>query len=209
MATNQYFQHYTATNEQDLIESLIVESIQTTGLDVTYIEREQLNVDYLYNEDPTNAFNQSTVIEMYPASVDGFDGDGEMFTSFGIDIKKTATFIVSKKRFGEELPLLTRPREGDLIYMPVTNTLLEVKFVNNESPFFEKGKQYVYELKLETFEYSYEDIQTNDFDIDQELDDMFNPQPETIVEDYGDNDDLDADPAQDINFDPSNPFGVR
>lgn len=209
MATNQYFQHYTATNEQDLIESLIVESIQTTGLDVTYIEREQLNVDYLYNEDPTNAFNSSTVIEMYPASVDGFDGDGEMFTSFGIDIKKTATFIVSKKRFGEELPLLTRPREGDLIYMPVTNTLLEVKFVNNESPFFEKGKQYVYELKLETFEYSYEEIQTGDFDIDAELDDMFNPQPDVIVEDYGDNDDLDSDPAQDIVFDPSNPFGVR
>lgn len=209
MATNQYFQHYAATNEQDLIESLIVESIQTTGLDVTYIEREQLNVDYLYNEDPTNAFNSSTVIEMYPASVDGFDGDGEMFTSFGIDIKKTATFIVSKKRFGEELPLLTRPREGDLIYMPVTNTLLEVKFVNNESPFFEKGKQYVYELKLETFEYSYEEIQTNDFDIDAELDNMFNTQPDVIVEDYGDNDDLESDPAQDIVFDPSNPFGVR
>lgn len=209
MATNQYFQHYTATNEQDLIESLIVESIQTTGLDVTYIEREQLNVDYLYNEDPTNAFNSSTVIEMYPASVDGFDGDGEMFTSFGIDIKKTATFIVSKKRFGEELPLLLRPREGDLIYMPVTNTLLEVKFVNNESPFFEKGKQYVYELKLETFEYSYEEIQTDDFDIDAELDNMFNTQPDVIVEDYGDNDDLDSNPAQDIVFDPSNPFGVR
>lgn len=209
MATNQYFQHYTATNEQDLIESLIVESIQTTGLDVTYIEREQLNVNYLYNEDPTNAFNSSTVIEMYPASVDGFDGDGEMFTSFGIDIKKTATFIVSKKRFGEELPLLTRPREGDLIYMPVTNTLLEVKFVNNESPFFEKGKQYVYEIKLETFEYSYEEIQTDDFDIDAELDNMFNTQPDVIVEDYGDNDDLDSDPAQDIIFDPSNPFGVR
>lgn len=209
MATNQYFQHYTATNEQDLIESLIVESIQTTGLDVTYIEREQLNVDYLYNEDPTNAFNSSTVIEMYPASVDGFDGDGEMFSSFGIDIKKTATFIVSKKRFGEELPLLLRPREGDLIYMPVTNTLLEVKFVNNESPFFEKGKQYVYELKLETFEYSYEEIQTDDFDIDAELDNMFNTQPDVIVEDYGDNDDLDSNPAQDIVFDPSNPFGVR
>lgn len=209
MATNQYFQHYTATNEQDLIESLIVESIQTTGLDVTYIEREQLNVDYLYNEDPTNAFNSSTVIEMYPASVDGFDGDGEMFTSFGIDIKKTATFIVSKKRFGEEFPLLLRPREGDLIYMPVTNTLLEVKFVNNESPFFEKGKQYVYELKLETFEYSYEEIQTDDFDIDAELDNMFNTQPDVIVEDYGDNDDLDSNPAQDIVFDPSNPFGVR
>ncbi len=209
MATNQYFQHYTASNEQDLIDSLVVESIQTTGLDVTYIEREQLNIDYLYNEDPTNAFNSSTVIEMYPASVDGFDGDGEMFSSFGIDIKKTATFIVSKKRFGEELPLLARPREGDLIYMPVTNTLLEIKFVNNESPFFEKGKQYVYELKLETFDYSYEEIQTDDFDIDAELDSMFNTQPDTVVEEYGDNDELDSDPAQDIIFDPTNPFGVR
>lgn len=209
MATNQYFDHYHAANEQNLIEDLVIESIQTTGLDVAYIPRTQVDIDVLYKEDPSNVFSSHKKIEMYPAFVDGFDGDGEMFSRFGLDIKSTATFIVSRKRFGEEFPEFIRPREGDLIFMPITNAVLEIKFVDHESPFFEKGKQYVYEVKLETFDFSHEEIVTGDPDIDSILGNLDVPLQDTEVEEYGVNDEVQAETDPDIVFDPSNPFGVR
>lgn len=209
MPTNPYFQHYTATNEQNLIEDLVIESIETQGLDVAYIQRTQDNIDYLYNEDPTNVFTTFDTIEMYPAFVEGFDGD-ELMTMFGDEFKKSATFIVSKKRFAEVFPSLTRPREGDLIFMPITNAVLELKFVDHESPFFEKGKQYVYEIKVEAFEFSYEQIETGDPDIDDVLGDMDSVlDPETQTEEYGQNDDIENDTSSNISFDPNNPFGAR
>lgn len=208
MTTNSYFNHYNASNEHSLIEDLVIESIQTQGLDVAYIPRSQANIDYLYNEDPSNVFTSFTAIEMYPAFVDGFDGD-QLMTVFGDEFKKSATFICSKKRFTEELIDLPRPREGDLVFMPVTNTILEIKFVDMESPFFEKGKQYVYEIKLEAFEYSYEDVETGDMDLDSILDELKVPNQQEDTEEYGQNEDIDTDPNVDIDFDPNNPFGVR
>ena len=229
MPTNPYFNHYYAQNEQNLIDGMVIESIQTQGLDIAYIPRTQDNIDHLYKEDPTNTFTRtglyidpdykdpsyinSTVlvrIEMYPAFVDGFDGEGEMFSRFGLDIKKTATFIVSRTRFKEEFPEFERPREGDLLVMPITNAVLEIKNVNLESPFFEKGKQYVYEIKAETFEYGYEDIQTNDLELDEFLsdnmliDDLLDPSKAGGV-----NEDIQTDGEANIIFDPANPFGVR
>ena len=209
MATNPYFSHYTATNEQNLIDGLVIESIQQQGLDVFYIEREQVNIDKLFNEDPTNTFKDSISIEMYPASVDGFDGEGEMFTRFGLDIKKTATFVVSKTRFKQEFPLLIRPKEGDLIFMPITNAILEIKFVDLESPFFEKGKQYVYEIKTETFENSHEDFINMDPSLDDpldmmQLDNLLDPQQAGGTNQY-----IEDEVGTDITYDPANPFGVR
>ncbi len=209
MATNPYFDHYRAGNEQNLIDNLVVESIQTSGLDVAYIPRTQVDIDALYHEDPSNAFSSQKQIEMYPAFVDGFDGDGEMFSRFGLDIKSTATFIVSRRRFAEEFPEFIRPREGDLIFMPITNAVMEIKFVDHESPFFEKGKQYVYELKVEMFDYSHEEIVTGDQDIDDILGQIGVDSQETTTEEYGDNDEIQTEVESDIVFDPSNPFGVR
>lgn len=208
MATNQYFSHYNASNEQDLIEDLVIESIQLKGLDVSYIPRTQDNINYLYNEDPSNVFQSFSTIEMWPAFVEGFDGE-QLMSIFGDEFKKSATFIVSKKRFSEENPSLPRPREGDLIFMPVTNAILEIKYVDHESPFFEKGKQYIYELKLEAFEYSYEDITTGDVDLDGILDELEISGQDINTEEYGDNDDIETDSGDDISFDPSNPWGVR
>lgn len=212
MATNKYFNHYFAQNEQNLIENMIIESIQVQGLDVAYIPRTQDNIDALFNEDPTNSFNSFTLIEMYPAFVEGFDGE-ELFTMFGDEFKKSATFVVSKKRFLELYPTFKRPREGDLIYMPVTNAIFEIKFVNEESPFFEKGKQYVCELKVEAFEYSYEnmDIVDPDPDLDLEtyLSDMIIENPETVQDEFGKNEEIEDLSDDSIIFNPSNPFGIR
>jgi len=209
MTTSQYFNHYFATNEQNLIENMIIESIQMRGLDCAYISRTQENIDQLFGEDPTNVFDSSQLIEMYPASVEGFDGQ-DMMTMFGDEFKKSATFIVSKKRFKNLYPDFTRPREGDLIYMPVTKAIFEIKFSEDESPFFEKGKQFVYELKVEAFEYSYENINVqDDIELNEILSDMVIDDPEIMQDEFGKNDEIEDMSDNSIVFDTNNPFGVR
>lgn len=205
MTTNTYFNHYNATNEQNLIDSLIVEAIQTMGISCVYIPRTQDNIDYLFNEDSSSSFESFGTIEMWPASVEGFDGE-QLMTIFGDEFKKSATFIVSRSRFSEELPIPGKPIEGDLIFMPITNTVFEIKYVDHESPFFEKGKQYVYEVKVEAFEYSYEDIQTGDTDLDMILDDLEIPNQDTETEEYGQNSELENDASTTVEWSPNNPF---
>lgn len=217
MTVNQYFNNYKAVNEQNLYEGMIIESIQMKGLDVVYFERSQPNIDYLYREDPDSIFKESdNKIEMFPAFVDGFEGE----ISFGrhdIEFAQTATFIVSKKRFLEEFPTLKVPKEGDLIFMPITNAILEIKYVNPESPFFEKGKQYVWEVKAELFVYSHEEIDVNDQEAEDAMDDMeleeFFEGSYTDFDDNGDktaiNSEIEDDAEDLIVNNPNNPFGVR
>ena len=204
MATNPYYSGYDNTNEQELTDNLIIEAIQMKGMNVKYLPRTHTNYNYLYGEDPNSAFNSMTEIEMYVASVDGF-GEGEMFSKFGLVVRDTATFIVSKTRFKEEFPEKIRPNEGDLIFMPYTNAILEIKYVNHESPFFQQGRQYVYELKLETFEFSHEEIHTGD-EIDNILNEIYPDIPEIETTEYGDNADITTNVEPDTAFDPANPF---
>lgn len=208
MPINHYHNHYSSTNEQDLTDSLIIEAIQMKGILVKYIQRSHPSFDFLFGEDPTSVFTVATEIEMYPAEVNGFGGDGELMSKFGLEVRDTATFVVNKTRFAEEFPDKIRPNEGDLIYMPYTNAILEIKFVNHESPFFQQGRQYVYELKVETYEFSHEDVTTGDIELDAIFDGIVNYDPTIDTEAYGDNVDIAAriDPV--TSFDPSNPFGV-
>lgn len=195
-------------NEQNLIDNLVVESIQAQGIDIAYIPRTQVDIDYLYNEDPNNVFTSFNTIEMYPIFVDGFDGD-QLMSVFGDEFKKSGTFVVSKTRFSQEFPEFIRPMEGDLIVMPITNAILEIKFVDVESPFFEKGKQYVYQIKTQAFEYSYEDMNTNDPDLDDILDSIKIDMPDEDTGDYGKNEEIEEGNEGNIVWDASNPFGVK
>lgn len=202
---NSYYSGYENVEEQDLTDQLIIEAIQMKGFDVKYLPRTHTDYNYLYGEDPTSAFRSAVPIEMYVASVDGF-GEGEMFSKFGLVIRDTATFIVNKTRFKEVFPEKIRPNEGDLIFMPYTNAILEIKFVNHESPFFQQGRQYVYELKMETFEFSHEEVTTGDTEIDDILNSIYPTNKETETDAYGDNADMTANVEPDTSFDPSNPF---
>lgn len=217
MATNPYFNNYNARNEQNLIEGMVIESIKIKGLDVVYIQRIQDDIDYLFKEDPSNIFKEGCKIEMYPAFVSGFDGDGELFTNFGIQNIKTGTFLVSKKRFCQLFPDFIRPREGDILFMPITNAFLEIKYVNDESPFFEKGKQYVWELKVETATYSHEKYEIFD---DKAADALSGMEIEAMLTPEGEYTPSDDDPGADnvnirndadgkIIVNPNNPFGVK
>lgn len=214
MPLNPYHNHYESENEQDLTDQLIVEAIQMKGVMLKYLPRQHNNYDFLFGEDPTSSFRTAIDIEAYPTDVTGFGGEGEMFSKFGLEARNTATFVVSKSRFLEEIktlyPDMIRPREGDLIYFPLTKAILEIRFVQLESPFFEQGKQYVYEIKTEAYEYSYEQIPSGDSGIDSEvLDALLTFDPETETEAFGDNSAFDTRIDPQTEFDPYNPFGVE
>lgn len=174
MATSVYFNNYNSLAEQRVIEDLIVESIKIQGYDAYYlpIENEE-DRDILYGEDPIKRFGSAFPIEFYLSSSMEYGGEREFFSKFGLEIKNNINIILSKRSFSQRVPqdLFTRPREGDLIYVPFLNgtgELFEIKFVNQTKDFFTLGRKipFFYELELEKFKYSQEVIDTGIADID-------------------------------------------
>ena len=165
MATNPYFNlHGTNTPEQRLIENLIIESIKTYGTDVYYCPRTLNDEDTLMGEDNTSSYNSAHTIEMYIKSVDGFEGEGDFISKFGLQIKDQITFTVAKRRW-EELNVqgegrAESPAEGDLIYFPMTSALFQVMFIEDEAVFYQTGGLQTYDLLCELFYYSDQNLNT-------------------------------------------------
>lgn len=168
MATSVYFNNYNASKEQLLVEDLIVESIKIMGFDAYYIPIfNEEDRDILYGEDPVKRFKQAFPVEMYLSSALEYGGEREFFSKFGLEIKNTVSVILSKRSFSQRVPQnqFTRPREGDLIYVPFlygTGEIFEIKFTDHTKDFFALGRKipYFYELQLEKFKYSQEVIDT-------------------------------------------------
>lgn len=169
MATNKYFINYNSRYEQSLIEDLVVETIKIHGFDMYYLPRELNSQPDIFGDDPISSFRQHFIIEMYLQSVDGFEGDGDFIGKFGLEIRDSATFVVSKKRF-QNITDKFRPMEGDLLWFPLTKKFFEIKFVEHENPFYQLGKNYVYSLNVELFQYSEETIDTQIDTIDEAVD---------------------------------------
>ena len=159
MATNKYFINYNSKYEQNLIEDLVIETIKIHGLDMYYVPRELATNGGIFGDDPTSFFSQHFVMEFYIQNVDGFEGEGDFIGKFGLEINDRATLVVSKKRF-QQITDKFRPLEGDLIFFPLSKKLFEIKFVEHENPFYQLGKNYVYSLTVENFEFGEEDIRT-------------------------------------------------
>lgn len=174
MATNVYFNNFNAHNEQRVVEDLIVESIKILGFDGMYLPNDNDQArDLLYGEDPVKKFNTAFPVEFYLSSSLEYMGEKEFFSKFGLEIKNNVNVILSKRSFSQRVPqnTFTRPREGDLIYVPFLNgtgELFEIKFVNQTKDFFQLGRKvpYFYELEMEKFKYSHEIIDTGVPDID-------------------------------------------
>jgi hypothetical protein len=192
MATNIFFQNYNFFNEQQLIDDLVIESIQVYGIDTFYVTRTSASFDHIMNEDRLTKFDTAYHMEMYVKSVDGFQGEGDFLSKFGLQIRDQATFTVAFRtfeRFATRIdPSLIRPKEGDLIYMPMNNKFFKIMFVEHESVFYQTGALQVYDLKCELFEYSNERFETGVADIDkhyenfktddiENLEDMFDIDP--------------------------------
>ena len=174
MPTNVYFNNYNSNAEQRLFEDLIVESIKIMGFDGYYLPNYNDSArDLLYGEDPLKKFDAAFPIELYLSSALEYTGEREFFSKFGLEIKNNVSVVLSKRTFSQRVPQnnFDRPREGDLVYIPVTNgqgELFEIKFVDATKDFFTLGRKipYFYEMQLEKFKYSNEVIDTGISDID-------------------------------------------
>ena len=175
MATNQYFNKFKNTAEQRLVEDLVIEAIKIHGVDCVYIPRTLVNVDEIFGEDKLPKFENGRDLEMYVDSYDGFEGDGEVMSQFGLEIKDEITLTLAKKRFSETFAdkNYPYPREGDLVYFPLSNGLFEINFVEREQNFFNFGKTFTFQIKCSMFVHSGEDIESGWDQIDGATSDVY------------------------------------
>ena len=181
MALNPFFLQG-SQSEQRLVQSLINEQLQIYGVEVTYIPRKFVRKQTIIKEVQSSAFDDNFLLEAYVNTYEGYGGQGDIMTKFGVSLRDELTLTISKERFedfispflesDEDYELSTRPREGDIIFFPLGARLFEVKFVEHEEPFYQLGKNYVYQLKCELFEYEDEVIDTGIDIIDSQLEDI-------------------------------------
>jgi len=175
MTINHYFQSGTSigrSSEQLLHEDLIIECLKIYGFEIFYMPRSTVNLDTILNEDPLNKYTQAYPLEMYLSDVNGFTGEGDLLTKFGVELRDQATFTVSRRRWDQSVAragsvqLAARPAEGDLLFFPKTKSFFEIRRVEGTDPFFQLGKLYVYNLFCELYQYSSERVNTDRLDVD-------------------------------------------
>ena len=183
MPTNLYFNNFPndqVTSEQLLVEDLVIEAMQIHGMDVYYMPRSSGDsVDMLYGEDTLKRYTVAYPIEMYLENVTGMDGEGDFMSKFGLEIRDELGLLVSRKRFkyATGASNLIRPKEGDLVYIPLIQNFFEITFVeheNDQAMFYTLGRGrggnvYVYSLKMKQFVFSEEYIVTGNDEIDDQI----------------------------------------
>ena len=165
MPTSTYFRNFDARNDQELLHSLTTESIQIHGYDVNYIPRTLVNEDTILGEDSISEYKDAYSVEMYIKSVDGFEGEGDLVSKFGLEVRDQIIFSLSRRAW-EGLDIGTRPKEGDLIYFGLTSKLFQIMFVEHETPFYQTGALPTFDLTCELFSYSDEALDTGVDEID-------------------------------------------
>ena len=215
MVTNFYFNNFTNSMEQQLIEDLIIESIRIFGHDVYYISRTLGAKDELLNEDDLPIFKEAYMMEMYIKNVEGFEGEGDFLSKFGLQIRDSITFTIAMRTFNQEVGMYTddvRPEEGDLIYMPLNKKIYEIQHVEHEAIFYQMGQLQTYDLRCELFEYSHQRFETGYDEIDQLFDayDLTTNNAIANVESVdllGDNFTIETEADGILDFTEINPFG--
>lgn len=163
MGTNFYFNNFKNSQEQILIEDLVMESIKIYGHDMYYCPRTLVAKDDIYGEDTLSTYNSSYYIDLYIRSYDTYEGDGTFLSKFNLEIRDQMTLTVSVRNFMNEVGSLEgiiRPQEGDLIYIPMVDRIMVIKYVNKTPIFYQMGSIQMYDLTCEIFEYSSERLNT-------------------------------------------------
>ena len=177
MATNVYFRNYDNFNEQNLIDDLVIESIQVYGIDIDYISGEfNKDRDVIFNENDTPLYDEMYEFEVYVKNVDGFEGEGDFMSRFGLEIRDTVTFAVAIRTFERHVTRKdaekVRPKENDIIWMPLNQKMYRITYVEHESVFYQSGALQVYDMKCELMEYSNERFDTGRYEIDHYFDNV-------------------------------------
>lgn len=169
MPTSAFFNNFTNSMEQNLIENLIVESIKIFGHDVYYLPRSLINKDEIYGEDSISEYKDSYFVEVYIKNVSGFSGEGDFLSKFNIQLRDQVTFTIANKTFYDEIgsqQSIIRPREGDLIYVPLNKAIYVIQFVEHEAIFYQMGSLQTFDLQCELWEYSNEKLNTGIAEVD-------------------------------------------
>ena len=167
--TNPFFDFYTDTSEQDLYQDIVAEAMQMYGHNILYIPRNLINTDYLYNTDDQSSYSTVIPTVAYVESIDGFQGQSNIFSKFGLEIRDQITLSIASRTYDRTIKPVTgqpRPMEGDLIYFTVNKKVFQIKYTNNKEIFYFLGTLPSYKLNLELFEYSDETFNTGIPDID-------------------------------------------
>ena len=192
MSLNPFFLQG-STNEQYLVQDLINEQLKIFGIEVYYIPRKLITTDDILGEVQSSKFDDSFLIEAYLNNYEGYAPDSDIMTKFGLRLKNEISLTISRERYEEFIApflegissgirdniitgydfgdLITRPKEGDLIYFPLGERLFEIKKVEHEKPFYQLGKNYVYDLSCELYEYENEQINTFIDEVDNTVED--------------------------------------
>ena len=163
MSTNFYFNNFTNSQEQLLIEDLVLESIKIYGHDMFYCPRTLVAKDDIYGEDSLSEYNSAYQIDLYIKSYDSYEGDGSFLSKFNLEIRDQVTLTVSVRNFMNEIgndAMIDRPQEGDLIYVPMIDRILIIKYVNKNAVWYQMGAIQMYDLSCEMYEYSSERLRT-------------------------------------------------
>ena len=159
-------------SEQNLLDSLTMESISFNGIETFYVPREIVDENEILNSADVSKFSKAFSIEMYLKNVDGYEGDGNLLSTFGLQVKNQIILVLSRNRWKQlvgkhlEQENQIRPKEGDLIYVPMVNGLFEILFVNGDTPFYQLSHLPSYEITCELFQYNNEEIDTGFSNID-------------------------------------------
>lgn len=167
--SNFYFNNFAASGEQDLLHDLIIESISMYGQDMIYMPREIVNYDKLRGEDDQSKYTKTYQVVTYIDSVDGFTGDGNFASKFGLEIRDQINLIIAQRIFSEVIGSdngQVRPNEGDLLFFPLNKKCFVIRFVDKFSMFYQLGTLPTWKLTLELFEYSNEIFNTGYPEID-------------------------------------------
>tara|TARA_B110000902_G_C14215337_1_gene552950 strand:+ start:81 stop:1079 length:999 start_codon:yes stop_codon:yes gene_type:complete len=173
VAKNFYFENYENSMEQHLIEDLVVESIKIYGVDTWYLPRTLNAKDDILNEDDLSSFDDAYQVEMYVKNVDSFEGEGDFLSKFGLQIRDSITLTIAQRTYDQEIGLnstINRPREGDLIYLPLNKKYFVVQHVEHEAIFYQMGSLQTYDLRCDLFEYSGERFKTGQSELDNHFD---------------------------------------
>ena len=171
MPRNVYFSQ-AVKSEQNLYEDLIIESLKIFGQDVYYLPRTLVSRDNILGEDRASSFDDAYLIEAYIENAEGFEGSGDLYSKFGLEIRDEATFIISRRQWtkivgawntGATYPI---PNEGDILFLPMSNKFFEIMFVEHEQPFYQLTNLPVYKLQCALYEYNDEDFETGVDEID-------------------------------------------
>lgn len=187
---NPYFLNG-STSEQRLVQDLINEQLRMYGQDIVYMPRKFINEKTIIKEVVVSRFDDSFRLEAYVMNFDGFGGQGDILSKFGVKTTDELNLIISKERYedfispflvsDQQIKVSTRPQEGDLIYFPLDNSLFEIKYVEGKQPFYQLNNLYVYQLKCEIFEYEDENISTSISEVDESVKDFGYIQTITMV----------------------------